>query len=863
MGEGDDGVWSPEGFRQFSTKPSVGDRPAVGEEFEESDDGGLRGAIDGNSINNLERSGGASGPTPFAVGLDDPVRGVGSLNGPNGSVGPVFFSNNNSPSKQIPKETNSSSIPSQGTRSTSVGGSIRLNGTSKTSVIKKKRLPAESSKIKLGGMGPLGKGRMSYHLIKQMARSSAKKKIGTKQTKRKGRIQETKLGKWSKEMVGNVWGWDNGEFVQVPAEGNSGGLVLIWDPSCFKCDFFIAEKNFLVVIGGWTGINGLVGFINVYGPREQKERLLTWQKVEDLCTRQDVKWCVFGDFNEVRGDHEILNTITNLRGAEDFNSFIGNCDLIEVPLGNRRFTRVSDDGRKFSKLDRFLISRNFGDVWKGLGTIALDRRWSDHYPIMLSDSSKNFGPKPIKVFDTWLDGKEAEDLVRDVWSKECLAFKPDRIKDKLKNVRLALHEKNRGGANACQAEIDQFKAEMKALEEAAEVRNFNDVERSNWMAAREKWLKAEKRNFDMLRQKAKLKWFVEGDENSKIFHAAIRKRNRTNGLKGVNINAEWIEEPSRIKNEVMGFFKKQFSSQKVRGATLISEKFKKLREDEAADLEKPFSEEEVLEAIKGCGNNKAPGPDGTSIKFVRKFWDVIKGDFLEAIGYFWENKEISEGCNASFVTLIPKVANPIGLNEYRPISLVGIYYKIISKLLTERLKKVIGKLIGDKQSAFIQGRFILDGVLIANEVVEDLRKAKKKGMIFKVDFEKAYDSVEWDFLLDIMKTMGFGEKWRKWVEVCLKSASISILVNGAPTKEFKMTRGIRQGNPLAPFLFLLIAEGLHILMLEAREKGLFDGVRVGKDGVEVSHLQYADDAVFFGGWSHENLKKPNVDPQML
>ena len=149
-----------------------------------------------------------------------------------------------------------------------------------------------------------------------------------------------------------------------------------------------------------------------------------------------------------------------------------------------------------------------------------------------------------------------------------------------------------------------------------------------------------------------------------------------------------------------------------------------------------------MEAIKGCGANKAPGPDGCSIKFIKKFWHIIKGGFLKAIERFWEKAKISGGCNASFVTLIPKNPNPIGLNDFRPISLIRIYYKIITKMLTERVKLVMANLIGETQTEFLKGRHILDGVLIANEVVEDLRKSKRKGLLFKVDFEMAYDSVE-------------------------------------------------------------------------------------------------------------------------
>lgn len=219
-----------------------------------------------------------------------------------------------------------------------------------------------------------------------------------------------------------------------------------------------------------------------------------------------------------------------------------------------------------------------------------------------------------------------------------------------------------------------------------------------------------------------------------------------------------------------------------------------------------------------------------------------------------EKGEISWGCNASFLTLIPKIDGPENLGDFRPISLIGVFYKILAKLLAERLKKVIGKVISNTQCAFIKGRYILDGVLIANELIDHIRKKKKTGLIFKVDFEKAYDTVEWTFLLDSMEKMGFGEKWIKWIKTCLQSATMSVLINGSPTKEFGMGKGLRQEDPLAPFLFLIVAESLHIRTEEAMERGLYEGIKVGAKEVPISHLQYADDVVFFGKWSLTNLK---------
>ncbi|KAJ9541035.1 LOW QUALITY PROTEIN: hypothetical protein OSB04_027541 [Centaurea solstitialis] len=299
---------------------------------------------------------------------------------------------------------------------------------------------------------------------------------------------------------------------------------------------------------------------------------------------------------------------------------------------------------------------------------------------------------------------------------------------------------------------------------------------------------------------------------------------------------------------------------------------KKISVEEASDLERPFEEDEIWAAIKSCGGDKSPGPDGFTFGFFKAFWEIVKEDLIRAVKWFWEKGELGRGCNASFITLIPKVDAPSHLGEFRPISLIGSFYKILAKILAERIKGVMGKIINSSQSAFIKGRYILDGILIANEIVDYVKKKKKEGFIFKVDFEKAYDSVEWPFLLDCLLKMGFGAKWVSWIEACLKSSSISVLVNGSPTLEFPMKRGLRQGDPLAPFLFLIVSI---FLWKMRRKKAIFEGIKVGKlgcsvsveprisihfssifivYGTTVSHLQYADDVVFFGKWKSVNFR---------
>ena len=183
---------------------------------------------------------------------------------------------------------------------------------------------------------------------------------------------------------------------------------------------------------------------------------------------------------------------------------------------------------------------------------------------------------------------------------------------------------------------------------------------------------------------------------------------------------------------------------------------------------------------------------------------------------------------------------------------MGVIYKVIAKVLAGRLKKVLPAIIDESQSAFIKDRGLTDSVLLANEVIEDLRRKGRRGLCLKVDFEKAYDSVRWEYMYDMLDRMGFHNTWIKWIRGCMESATMSVLVNGSPTEEFRPTRGLRQGDPLAPFFFTIVAEGLVGLVRQVIKINLFAGIKIGSKEVDVSFLQYADDTLFFceDSWSN-------------
>lgn len=231
------------------------------------------------------------------------------------------------------------------------------------------------------------------------------------------------------------------------------------------------------------------------------------------------------------------------------------------------------------------------------------------------------------------------------------------------------------------------------------------------------------------------------------------------------------------------------------------------------------SMEEVEEAVWGCEGNKCPGPDDFNFNFIKSCWNTIKDEIHQVLLQFHKNGKLPKAFTSSFVTIIGKTKNPRGLNEFRPISLIGCIYKIIAKILSSRLKGVFPGIIAPSQTAFLQRRQILDRVLVANEIINVAKNKKRRSAyMFKVDFEKTYDSESWKYLDYIYATkMGFGEMWRMWMSACIFSCSVSVLVNGNPTKEFDMDKGLRQEDPLAPFLFLIAAEGLSGLINKSIE----------------------------------------------
>ncbi|GJT84736.1 RNA-directed DNA polymerase, eukaryota [Tanacetum coccineum] len=273
---------------------------------------------------------------------------------------------------------------------------------------------------------------------------------------------------------------------------------------------------------------------------------------------------------------------------------------------------------------------------------------------------------------------------------------------------------------------------------------------NEWMSLRKDLHDINMRHSLDLAQKAKIRWSIEGDENSKFFHGNINKKRSHLAIRGVLVEGDWIDDPVKVKNEFLNHFSNHFSMPSGPSINLDPSMFKQLSLEQNIDLECDVTTGEIKRAVWDCGTNKSSGPDGFAFEFIRTYWKIINQDVINAVREFFATSKFPSGSNSLFITLIPKKQDANLVKDFRPISLIGSFYKIIAKILANRLNMVISDLISDVQSAFVPNRQILDGPFILNELISWCKFHKSKAMIFKVDFEKAFDSVRWDYLDGIL-----------------------------------------------------------------------------------------------------------------
>jgi hypothetical protein len=345
-------------------------------------------------------------------------------------------------------------------------------------------------------------------------------------------------------------------------------------------------------------------------------------------------------------------------------------------------------------------------------------------------------------------------------------------------------------------------------------------------------------------------WLKEGDQNTNYFHRKASGRKRKNKISKLRKpDGSMTENEDEFLDIACNFFNELYKEDpNINPSTLLNLIEPNVTDEMNKTLVADFTDEEIGNALFQIGPLKAPGPDGLPARFFQRNWGLLKKEVCEAIKLFFNNGVIPDNFNMTKIVLIPKVDNAIELKEYRPISLCNVIYKVISKCLVNRLRPYLQTLISENQSAFIPGRLISDNALVAFECFHAIHRTNKEEESFcayKLDLSKAYDRVDWRFLEGALNKWGFDCKWINWIMACVKSVKYTVQINGHLTNEFSPSRGLRQGDPLSPYLFLLVAESLTLIINKARVNGELQDFKICRGSPGISHLMFADDCLLF------------------
>ena len=622
-------------------------------------------------------------------------------------------------------------------------------------------------------------------------------------------------------------------------------------------------------------INCIVGndkfsFVVVYAPRTKNERIAFFRDLENWLKDCELYTLIMGgDFNTIMNKKldKKGGLPAEMESSKCLKEYVCNTfDLIDIwrhrNPNKTFFTHKQSNPLILTRIDFWLISKSI--VKDVCASDILPAIKSDHRAITLSVSTKvngrgkglwrlntshlkddNYKKGIIDIIDTLAREYSNSDIDKRLyWDLMKVKFKEFSIK-----FSIQLAKQRRQEEKNLQDELQKI---SKKLDQNSEDLALN-AKHSKILQALEKYHEYEAKGAQI---RSRAIWVEKGEQSTKYFLSLEKQHGENNAIDSLNINDKIIHCSKDILNECVNYYEGLYSSLNT-SLESINEYLRNtnvdcvLTNDEKSKCDEPINTEELFFAVKSMKLNKAPGPDGLPIEFYLTFWNNIVNNLHESLTESLTKGRLSTSQTRAIIRLIYKKGDRQLLKNWRPISLLNTDYKILTTALSKRIQGILPKIISNDQTAYVKGRFIGENVRLINDIIQYSLQNDSSGSIIFLDFEKAFDSLEWNFIFEALKKFNFGTVFISYIKCIYSKCSSSIVNMGWVSKYFELSRGIRQGCSLSALLFVISVE---ILACNIRNNTNIKGFQLPQDSIlpewakkdtEIKISQVADDTTVF------------------
>ena len=674
-------------------------------------------------------------------------------------------------------------------------------------------------------------------------------------------LQESYCSKDLAPVWENEWG---GKAFFSHGTNHSKGVITLINPSLnFKVEKVIPDKQGRFIILKLSLEENVIVLVNIYAPNDVAQQVAFFkslnQQLEEFAQDTIV---IGGDFNcaltsnDKRGGKPVSKKSAVI---QEINTL---CDLYNLSdiwrnLNKEKqcYTWRTKSFKIQCRLDFFLVSRGLIRLAKKCDIVHAPE--SDHSAVSLVLQSDHLNQKRgpgFWKFNTALLKDEAYitalkiniPIFKEKYNEtHDLGLKWDLIKMEIRGFTIKYSKRK---AKKYRDEEKLLNKKINDLQARAENNPHNRHIILELQSARSRLKKIMLTKTKGAITRSKVRWHEEGERNTKYFFSLEKRHHDVKTVSKLKVGENYyIEDQFEILEEEKKFYESLYRSTNINPKNFKNSPFfnpenvTALSEEEKKSCEGLVNEEECMNALKDFNNNKTPGTDGLPAEFYRFFWPDICHDLLASYNFASQHGMLSISQRRGIISLIPKKSkDKTILENLRPISLLNVDYKILTKVIAKRIEKVLPTLINPGQTGYVKGRYIGENVRLIYDLIHYTDKLNQKGINIFLDFKKAFDSIEWNYLLEALQLFNFGHDIQNWIKIFYNNVTSCVLNNGHASNFFSLQWGVRQGCPLSGILFVL---GIELLSRSIKNDPTIRGMRVNKHELKIS--QYADDTTVF------------------